>query len=284
MAELHTSQELVACVEGLWSLPDVYYRVREAIEDPDVSTDELARLVSADPALAGTLLRLANSAFFGFPRRIETLSRAISLIGLDEVTEAVLASVLAASFSSVAPIDLDMRRFWRGSVRRGLLCRHLSRLSGDREGERLFVAGLLSDTGHLVMCHAIPDVMRDVLSRPATLGQRAERERELAGCDFAEVGAALIVSWRLPSNLGTLIGAQLMPPYAGDLAHDAARVHIAAVLSEAIETRMPTSDAIGCLHPEALSLAGVDAVILNAAIEQAETQLGEVLASLGLQP
>lgn len=283
---MHTAQELVASVEGLWSIPDVYYRVREAINDPDTSVDQLSGLIASDPSMTGSLLRLANSAFFGFPRRIDTLSRAISLIGLDQVSEVVLASALAASFNAIAPDGIDTRGFWRDSVRRALLCRVFSQHLRLRDGERLFVAGLLSDTGHLVMAHAMPNELRTVLRHPhSSLATLAEREREELGCDFAEVAAALTSAWRLPVTLGTLVGAQMMPPWAGDLGPEAALLNIAAEISHAIEGRQPepTGPAgLARMHPDALDLANLPAAALPELAVQAQNMLGEVIQSLGL--
>lgn len=277
------AQELVASLDKLASLPTLYYRIREELDDPDVSINALSELIANDPALAGSLLRLANSAFYGFPRKIETLTRAISLIGLNQVGEIVLASVLAASFGGIRPQHMDMARFWRGSVLRALLSRALAHRHGDREPERLFVVGLLSDLGHLVMYQAVPDLMGILLDMPAaSLEARAEQERATVGCDYAEVGAALTVSWRLPISFGVIVGAQLSPPLAGEYAADAALLNIAIHVANCLDDGLPvTAETIRC-HEEAFELAGLDPEVLPAVIEQATGQLELVLTTLGL--
>ncbi|HEX5127151.1 MAG TPA: HDOD domain-containing protein [Rhodocyclaceae bacterium] len=280
---MHVAQELVASLNKLASLPTLYYRVRDELNDPDVSTARLADLIASDPALASALLRLANSAFYGFPRKIETLTRAISLIGLDQVSDTVLTSSFATTFGGIRPQRMDMHRFWCGSVRRAVFCRTLARQRGDPEPERMFVIGLLSDAGHLVMYHAVPDLMGIVLDMPTQdIRELAEQERNIVGCDYTEVGAALTLSWRLPINIGTCIGAQLSPPNAGAMARDAALLNIAVMASEAIELDGPITVDDLPLNSETIDLCGIDPQVLPTLTEHAETQMSEILHSLGL--
>lgn len=277
------AQELVASLDKLASLPTLYYRIRELLDDPDVSVNTLANEIAQDPALAAALLRMANSAFYGFPRKIETLTRAISLIGLGQVGEIVLASMLAGSFGGIHTQHMDMPRFWRGSVSRALLCRALAHQHGEREPERMFVIGLLSDLGHLVMYQAVPDLMGILLDMPAaSLEARAEQERAIVGCDYTEVGAALTLSWRLPLSFGAIVGGQLSPPLAGEFAAEAALLNIAVHVAQCMGDGLPiTGETIGC-HEEAFELARLDPAILPVLMEQVQGQLEQVIGALAL--
>lgn len=277
------AQELVASQDHLASLPDLYYKVRKSLSDPEIGFTELAELIANDPSLAGTLLHIANSAFYGFPRKIETLSRAISLIGLDQVGEIVLAGTLAAAFHGIRPQRMDMQRFWRGSIRRALLCREFARHLGDRDAERYFIIGLLSDMGHLVMYHAVPDLMGIVLEMPARdLLELAEKERNIIGCDFSEVAAALSAAWQLPASIGTVLGSQLNPRLAGEFTDAAARLNLAMSVADAIENGETISASCHLLDPDVPALAGVDLTLLPIFAEHCEAQLESVMQSLGL--
>lgn len=281
---MHLAQELVASQEHLASLPTIYYKVRESLADPQISINSLAEIISQDTAIAATLLRVANSAFYGFPRKIETVSRAISLIGLEQVGDIVLAATLSSVFHGIRPQRMNMARFWRGSMRRALLCRIFARHLRDRgDAERMFVVGLLSDVGHLIMYQAVPDLMGIVLDMDfASINELANRERAVIGCDFAEVGAALCVAWRLPVVIGTIIGAQLCPAMAGELAHDAAALNLAISVAEAQEHGDAISAACEMLDPDAPEISGVDLALLPILAEQGEAQLESVISSLGL--
>lgn len=277
------AQELVASQDHLASLPDLYYKIRKALANPEIRVAELAELIANDPSLAGTLLHIANSAFYGFPRKIETLSRAISLIGLEQVGEIVLAGTLAAAFHGIRPQRMDMPRFWRGSIRRALLCREFARHLGDRDAERSFIVGLLSDMGHLVMYHTVPDLMGIVLEMPACdLQELAENERKIIGCDFSEVAAALSAAWQLPASIGTVLGSQLHPAQAGEMADSAARLNLAMAMADAIEHEQLVTAACPLLDPDAATLSGVDLTLLPVFAEHCEAQLESVMHSLGL--
>lgn len=280
---MHLAQELVAGQHQLASLPDLYYKIREALNNPKIGIAELAEVITIDPSLSATLLQIANSAFYGFPRKIETLSRAISLIGFDQVGEVVLAGTLASAFHGIRPQRMDMHRFWSGSIRRALLNRQFARNLRLHDPERSFITGLLSDMGHLVMYHSVPDLMGIVLEIPvAGLGELAEKERNIIGCDFCEVGAALARKWHLPANIGVAIGAQLDPAQAGELAPDAARLGLAVSMAEVLATGEPVSAGCPLVHEDAATLSGVDLALLPVFAEHCEEQLESVMRSLGL--
>ncbi|MBS1209944.1 MAG: hypothetical protein H6R19_2342 [Proteobacteria bacterium] len=280
---MRLAQELVASQKHLASLPDLYYKVRQALLDQELDIGDLADLIASDPSLTGALLRIANSAFYGFPRKIETLSRAISLIGLNQVSDIVLASTLAAAFHGIRPQRMDMGRFWRGSIRRALLCRQFSRSLAERDTERAFVIGLLSDMGHLVMYHAVPDLMGIVLDTAGNgLLAQAEKERNIIGCDFSEVGAALCVAWQLPASIGAIIGCQLVPEQGGEHAAEAARLNLAISAAECLERGETAGAACPLLSEAAPDLSGVDLALMPVFGEHCESQLESVMASLGL--
>ncbi len=275
---MHLAQELVAYVDRLATLPDVYLKVRAALDDPDVSIAEVADVIATDPSLTAALLRLANSAFYGYARKIESITRAVSLIGLEQVHDLVLATSVTAMFSGIRPQRMDMARFWRDSVRRGMLAREVARSVRGMSPERLFVAGLLADAGHLVMYVAVPDLMALVLDTPPSEGDTlSDVERRIIGCDFAEVGAALTAKWQLPVTFGVLIGSQLQPESAGDNAPSAAMLNlisaVAAQAGGASEYEYP-------LHHRSEALAGVSREDVEATLPSVEAQMEMMLAVL----
>jgi len=277
------AQELVASQDHLASLPDIYYKVRRALANPEISISALAELIANDPSLAGTLLHMANSAFYGFSRKIETLSRAISLIGLEQTGEVVLAGTLAAAFQGIRPHRMDMARFWRNSIRHALLCREFARNQGDHDAERSFIIGLLADMGHLVMYHAVPDLIGIVLDMSSQdLNELAEQERQIIGCDFSEVGAALAASWQLPASIGTVLGSQLQPALAGEMDAQAARLNLALSIAAELDRGLPITAACPLLSADTAELAGIDLALLPVFAEHCEEQLDSVMKSLGL--
>ena len=276
---MHLAQELVAYVDRLATLPDVYLKIRAALDDPDVSIPEVADVITTDPSLTAALLRLANSAFYGYARKVENITRAVNLIGLEQVHDLVLATSVTALFAGIRPQRMDMARFWRDSLRRGLLAREVARLVPGMSPERLFVAGLLADAGHLVMYVAVPDLMAMVLDTPANEGDTLpDVERRIIGCDFAEVGAALAARWQLPVCFGVLIGAQLQPPSAGEYSASAALLNL---VSSAAATAGGASPYEYPVNPESAQLAGIDIETIVSALEPVEAQLDMMMAIFG---
>lgn len=94
---------LIEQVDKLVSLPDIYYRLEEAIIDPGSTTDKIAELLRSDPDLCARMLRLANSAFYSFPTLIETIERAVSTIGLRQIRELVLVTSVVKAFEGIPP-------------------------------------------------------------------------------------------------------------------------------------------------------------------------------------
>ena len=97
---MSTPQELVACVEKLASLPAVYHRIRDLLDDPDSSVLELSEAVSSDVAITARVLRVVNSVLYGFPGKVETVSRAVNLMGMQQVHDLVLSTSVIGAFST----------------------------------------------------------------------------------------------------------------------------------------------------------------------------------------
>ncbi len=234
---MRTAQDLVSGIDNLATLPAVYLQVREIVDDPDSAVADLAKVVSADPGLTARLLHVVNSVYFGLMSRVETVSHAVSLLGMQQVHDIVLATSISAVFRGMRAASMDMARFWSNSVLRGLIARTAAESSGARDVERLFVEGLLADIGHLVLYQAVPREAERALVRAKVEGRPLhEIERELIGCHYADVGAALVAKWTLPERFSFAIAHQIAPARAGEpYGFEAAMLHIARVLVEGLE-------------------------------------------------
>ena len=224
-----TPQLLAQEVETLFSLPDIAIRLNELIDLPNTSTQELVEVVQLDAGIAATVLRLANSAWYGLPSKVDTISRAITLIGQRALRDLVLSSSVIRTFKGISAEFVDMRDFWDNSVTCGVVTRNLAQKVGMRETERMFLAGLLHKVGRLVFYASRPVQYRQVLQDR----QRGEAviiaaERTVFGFDYAQLGAALLRSWRVPAALDEVIEYQLNPLDAPNQAKEAAIVHMAA--------------------------------------------------------
>ena len=229
---MYSAKELVSRINSLATLPTIYERIRKEIALPDATVARISRLLETDPAITVTLLKLANSAWFRLGRRVDSVEEAITIIGFDQTRDLVLAMSVATVFDGVAPEWMDMKRYWQGSVATALAARELAFISSISVPERLFVLGLLADIGHLVMYRVKPalagEALKNANADPELL---PAAERQIVGCDAAEVGATLADAWNLPEGFAEAIRFQAIPREAGEYTCDAEVLHIARAVS-----------------------------------------------------
>ena len=233
---MSTIWEQVTAGARLVSLPDIYLRLREVLDDPEFSMADVADVISQDPGMTTRLLRLVNSAFFGLAAKIETVSRATSLLGTQQVHDLVLATSVTETFSGMSSEVMDMQRFWRRSIHCGILSRLLADNCNVLDSERLFVAGLMRDIGHLIMYQTVPELSQQAMEQSAETGQPLFKiEQEIIGLDYARVGGALMRQWDLPKSLVQATEFHIEPGRAGDNALETAIVHLAALMAESTD-------------------------------------------------
>ncbi len=219
-------------ISGLVSLPDVCLRLTEILRSPDASAKTIGEVVARDPSLTARLLKLVNSAFYGFVRRIDTVSRAITIIGDRELYNLVLAVSAVKSFSGVPSVLVNMDSFWRHSTYCGLIARSLGKRCRILHPERLFVTGLLHDIGSLILYKQVPGLAKDLLM----VAQGDERllcqaEEQALGFGHAELGALLLERWMLPDALVSAVRHHHDPGAAGEHMLEASLVHMAEVFA-----------------------------------------------------
>jgi HD-like signal output (HDOD) protein len=240
---------LVAQVQDIPTLPDIYFRIRSILQDPASSHQDVAATLGTDPGIAARLLRMANSAFYGRPGTIDTIERAVGLLGTQQVHDLVLATTMIHTLEGMRSEPLDPRKFWYSSVLTGAAAKLLAERCDILDCERLFVAGLLAQIGQLVLCHARPEELRSILDEAHRTGQPCDRlQRERIGFDYADVSGELFSLWGLPGELVTPIRLHTRPGDAGDDLLEAAILHIAvrtatmASGDQGIEALLPTLD------------------------------------------
>lgn len=224
-----SAQQLVTRVQTLASLPSVYVLIQHELNSPDSSISQVARIASTDSALTARLLKIVNSALYSYDREIDSVDRAITILGLQQVHDLVLMLSVSAAFDGLNTPHLNMCRFWRNSLTRALTARNIARECRQPASGRLFTIGLLSDIGHLVLFQTESELTEQAWKQAETENLPLfEAEQKLIGCHFAEVGAALLERWSLPPAFAAAIGAQTNPRLGGKFAHEAAIIHVAA--------------------------------------------------------
>lgn len=221
---------LIAEVDKLVSIPDVYYQLETLIEKPTSTLRDFAQLLGSDTDLCARLIGMANSAFYSFPASIETVDKAVQIIGIRQIRELVLATTVVRAFNMMPLGMVDMNLFWKHSVAVGIMAKSIAQYRHMRQPERFYVSGLLHDIGRLVFYLKLPDLMRDLLI------QREAKEENLfvledrnLGYTHAEVGARLLETWRIPQSIVEPVNFHHSPIKSLEFTPVTAAIHVADV-------------------------------------------------------
>lgn len=221
--------QLISEVAELRPLPAVAVRALEIAEGEQFSAHELAQAISADQALTAKLLRLSNSAYYGFPRRITTVRDAVVLLGFRTVHQVALAACLVDNPKPLSNIEYNS--FWQFSIATGLLAEILARTEG-RHQDTAFTAGVLHNIGLLTLDQHRPQVLTEVMTRARQQSETLHQaERGLLGYTDADLGGGLALHWNFPDDLAESVRGHASldaPPAADSLAAVVMRARIFA--------------------------------------------------------
>lgn len=232
-------EELLNYPRALPAMPRAVTDLLGEMNQEDPSPRRIGDLISRDPALTTRVLRLSNSAFFRVSRKIGSADEAVALLGLTHVRSLVMAAALGSGFKNVPGIDL--KQFWRYSLRVADISRSLAGLLRQNEGNA-FTAGLIHAIGILIMHIAMPERVAPLnMQTPALDLHRAAAEKAAFGYCYAEVGAGMIEKWQFPPEMVSALGNQI-EPFEGE-AYDplAGVLNLASWRSRAEELQLDSS-------------------------------------------
>jgi HD-like signal output (HDOD) protein len=254
------------------SLPNIFYKVNSAVEDPETSFGEIGQIISGDVVLAARLLKIVNSSFYGFSSKIETITHAVTIVGMIQLRDLVLATTIAGQFRSITKTTLDMEAFWLHSVSTGLAARIIAHYRKESNPERYYVMGLLHDIGRLLLLLNAPDEMKLVLEHYRKGGLLYEAEYEVLGLDHAKVAGALLEKWELPVRLTDAINFHHDPENAKINPTDAAIIHVADIISHSMELGGSAENYVPPLNSAAWDRLELPSSILSSIHSQVDRQ------------
>lgn len=275
------AQEMVDEVSRLFSLPEVCTRLQEMLEDPHHSSNDLGQVISQDPDLTARLLKIVNSSFYGFSGRIETVNRAVTVIGISELLVLILGASSVMTFNKIPGSLLNMAEFWRHSVYCGVVARQLAKRCHVLHHERLFVAGLLHDIGKLILCTRKPEQMRNVLAE-AYDNAVPLNEIEISefGFDHAELGGLLLKTWGLPESLYQAVRLHHNPCKGEAPSMEAAIVHLANACTHIAEDSSQTEHYLNNTEKKAWQLLKLETSVVDEVLDDAMPVFDEALDAI----
>ncbi len=192
---------------SLPALPTIVAKMIELIDDPRTSATDITKLISTDQVLTAKILKLANSAFYGFPRKIGTVNLAIVVLGFDTIRDLGLSVSIMGRFKKRETSEnFDMSRFWEHAITCGVIARTLAKHHALKETGELFVAGLLHDIGKLILNQYFPKEFEEIIKRVKEEDESfRQAEIEVLGIGHGMIGSWLAEKWKLPPILAESI-------------------------------------------------------------------------------
>lgn len=279
------TQILAEDVGQLVAFPEVYLRLGQLLDDPDCAAPQVAQLISQDPALSLRVLRIANSPFFGLSREVDTVARAVTVLGLARVRETVLTCAASQVLTEIPNDVITMEDFWHHSIYCGLIAQALATHSSRVSEDFAFVAGLLHDIGQLVLFNRYPGEMHvalDLLAEGDRELQMHAVEQQVLGIDHMALGAALLHAWHLPERLQECVEFHHQPERAQRYPVETAVIHLANALAHLAQSGSDDLAEASFIDARAWQTAGLEPDIAAAVIDEAHGAFSAVKAMLSL--
>ncbi len=189
------------------TLPIVVAKAIHIINDPDSSSKDLTDLIINDQVLAGKILKVANSAYYGLPNKINNLNRAITLIGFDEVKRMIAPILLLNTFKDFKSNEyFSSRDFWTHSLAVASACEILvEKINRSQDIGEARVVGLLHDIGRLIVVGVFQEQFKLLMQKVSTGVDVLRAEEVILGMDHAMIGAKITELWNLPESVVNII-------------------------------------------------------------------------------
>src|SRR5260221_7430114 len=197
-------QQLISQLDRLPSIPSLYTEILEKLQDAEVATDAIGGIIAKDMGMTAKILKLVNSSFFGLRRQISSAAEAVAYIGIDSIKSLVLSFNLFSQFEKAKLGEFSIERLWSHSQATAAAAKQIARLEAaeQRIVDEAFVAGLLHDTGKLVLASSRPEQYEKVLHvQQAQNLDSSAAEEQTFGANHAEVGGYLLSLWGLPVSV-----------------------------------------------------------------------------------
>lgn len=255
-------------LDDLPSLPTIYHRVRKTLDDPNGSLEMVASLIESDLSMSARLLRAANSALYGLSTQVDTVLRALTIIGTAEAHQLILSTALITRFRDLPLGSVSMRAFWEHSIACAVAARLIARIGGRASPEHAYLAGLLHDIGRLPLFILEPHIMSAVLqAHRERQGHLHDIERQFFGASHGEIGAALLRQWQIPERFCLVAANHHSPALEQPLSPETAITHVADLIVNSLRIGGSGTRWVPVLDDTAWQATGLETGDLSAVVE-----------------
>ncbi len=219
-------------VKSIPGMPGAALKLLSLLRDPEVNVVEIETILRRDPGLTANVLRLTNSAYFGFPSKIASVRQAVVMLGSKRLIQLVLTSCAHATMEKpVAGYDLPAGELWRHAIAVSVAAEALIKELKISAGDVVFTAALLHDVGKLVLGNFVEDDLVKIEQTASGEIPFDAAEQLVLGTNHAEVGALILKKWSFPSEIVAAAKWHHDPDAAEESNRLVDIVHMANVLS-----------------------------------------------------
>jgi putative nucleotidyltransferase with HDIG domain len=271
--------EVIQHITDLPTLPEVVLTVTEMVNNPKTSAKDLGKVIAQDQVQTARLLKLVNSAYYGFPSQITKITTAIVVLGFNPIKQLLLSTAVFDMFADEHIGGFSRQQLLKHAIGTAIASRIIGRHLGHSELEELFVAGLLHDIGKVVMDKYFHHEFSAVLERTAQQDITFHTaERDLLEFDHTLLGQQLAIHWHLPEKLVMTIANHHHPASAGRYGRETAIVHLADILTRAKQIGSGGDNVMPELDPWSWELLAIDPNNLEPMLYQLEKEVPQVLS------
>jgi HD-like signal output (HDOD) protein len=243
-------EKLLEATNEIGSFPAIVHRLNVAIEDPKSSLDSIGAIINDDPGLSARLMKIANSSFYNFPFSVDTITRALTVVGTKQLKDLVLSTYVIDMFANVPKELIDIKSFWYHSIACGVMSRAIATAIRTPNVERYYLCGLLHDIGHIILFVQLQEQATQFLQHGKSGSMLIhDAEKQELGFNHADLGGRLMEKWQLPPDIYIPISNHHDPGRSKKHVLETAILHVAEIMAICLlgdiglESRLPQVDA-----------------------------------------
>jgi HD-like signal output (HDOD) protein len=262
----------------LFSLPTIFHKINQVVNDPETTFQDVAEIISQDVSLTARLLKIANSSFFGFSDKIDTITHAVSVIGSDQLRDLALGTYVIDAFKGMNQSSISMESFWKHSIAAGIASRIIAVYKRSENPERLYIAGMLHEVGRLIIFANFEKEVEKILEAYGEgKGLLSDIEQKQFGWNHAYLGSEFLKSWNLSEPQIEAVKYHLNPLEAKSYQNETAIIHFGGVIAKILRLGNGGENFIPKIETKAWDILGLPIDILPSIFQQVDSQFAETV-------
>ncbi len=267
----------IESITDLPTLPNVVAKITSRIANPATNAADIGKLIEQDQSLTGKILRLVNSAYYGFPKQIKSIQHAVVILGFNKVKTIIITASVFGAFGDKKGVGLDMRRFWQHALASAIASKVVAEQIGvAHAAEDAFVGGLLHDVGKVVMDIYQPNIYSPIVKYANSKGILLKTaEEEVMGLNHALIGEWIMDKWRLPATIVRMVGDHHHPSVSSERRDLVYSIHLGDILARAIGIGNGGDNRIPAISPGLVESAGIGPEFFDEIVGRCLVEIGK---------